>query len=163
MKEIPVYKYPGTYAEEHDELPVYRASTKVNIACKEAIEAAIRDHHHDNRLDADAAKQVISQFGYDRVFHVLANTVRHMDWDGRISRDNKAWAQTIPVMENPDAWGADRNRYFVVGSHPGLTDLFLSQVRKEKEREKKPSVIEKLKPAPDAVKPPVAHKHTQER
>lgn len=65
--------------------------------------------------------------------------------------------------KDPDAWGADRNRYFVVGSHPGLTDLFLSQVRKEKEQEKKPSVIEKLKPAPDAVKAPAAHKHTQER
>ena len=163
MKEIPVYKYPGAYAEEHDELPAYRASTKANIACKEAIEAAIRDHYRENRLDAGAAKQVIDQYGYDRVFHVLAVTVRHKEWDGRISADSKAWAQTIPVMENPDGWGTDRNRYFVVNSHPGLTDLFLAQARKEKDREKKPSVIGKLKVAPDAVKAPAVRKPSQER
>ncbi|MBQ6999746.1 MAG: DUF3849 domain-containing protein [Oscillospiraceae bacterium] len=163
MKEIPVYKYPGAYADEHDELPAYRASTKANIACKEAIEAAIRDHYRDNRLDADATKQVIDRFGYDRVCHVLAVTIRHKDWDGRISPSSKAWAQTVPVMENPDGWGTDRNRYFVVNSHPGLTDLFLSQVRKEKEREKKPSVIGQLKAAPDAAKGTAARKLTQER
>ena len=37
------------------------------------------------------------------------------------------------------------------------------ELKSSPEQKKKPSVIEKLKPAPDAVKPPVAHKHTQER
>lgn len=46
MKEIPVYRYPASHAQEHDELTVYRASNKVNMACKEAIEAAIRDHYY---------------------------------------------------------------------------------------------------------------------
>ena len=66
-------------------------------------------------------------------------------------------------MENPDGWGTDRNRYFVVNSHPGLTDLFLSQVRKEKEREKKPSVIGQLNAAPDAAKGTAARELSQER
>ena len=30
-----------------------------------------------------------------------------------------------------DAWGNDRNTELVVNSHPGLTDLFLSEARKE--------------------------------
>ena len=68
----------------------FMRSTKANIACKEAIEAAIRDHYRDNRLDADAAKQVIDRFGYDRVCHVLAVTIRHKDWYGRISPTSKA-------------------------------------------------------------------------
>ena len=89
----------------------------------------------------------MEQFGYDRMFYVLANTVRQEDWDGRISRDNKAWAKIIPVYENPDGFGYDRNVYFVVDrSHPGLTDLFLTQARREYAlaQEKKPSVRDSL-------------------
>ena len=69
MKNIPVYKHPASYAREHDELAAYRASKQANTACKEAIEAAIRDHYRDNRLDAAAVNQVVQQFGYDRTFH----------------------------------------------------------------------------------------------
>ena len=90
------------------------------------------------------------EFGCERMLRVLANTVRQKDWDGRISRDNKAWAQTIPIYANPDGWGQDRNVYFVVESHPGLTDLFVTQARKEYAREQeKPkerdSVLAKLR------------------
>ena len=76
MKEIPVYQHIGTYAREHGELEQFRNSFRANIACKEAIEAAIREHYRNNCLDSEAPKQVVDQFGYDRVFHVLANTVK---------------------------------------------------------------------------------------
>lgn len=142
-----LYIYPASYAHEHGEREQYRASYKANIACKEAIEQAIADHYRDNRLDTDAVHQVLEQFGYDRMFYVLANTVRQKDWDGRISRDNKAWAKTIPVYEDKDTFGSDRNVYFVIDrSHPGLTDLFLTQARKEYAitQEKKPSIRDGL-------------------
>ena len=42
---------------------MYRASRRANIACKEAIEAAIADNYRDNRLGKDAVPQVIEQFG----------------------------------------------------------------------------------------------------
>lgn len=90
LRETPVYPYPASYAREHEELEQYRASHKANIACKEAIEAAISEHYHDNRLGKEAAMEVIGAFGMDRTLYVLANTVRHKDWDGRISHDNKA-------------------------------------------------------------------------
>ena len=39
---------------------------------------------------------------------------------------------TIPVFEDTDPWGHDRNTEFVVDqSHPGLTDLFADQARRE--------------------------------
>lgn len=138
-----LYIYPASYAHEHGELEQYRASCKANIACKEAVEQAIAGNYRDNRLGTEAVHQVLEQFGYERMFYVLANTVRQKEWDGRISRDNKAWAKTIPVFEDPDGFGHDRNVYFVVDrSHPGLTDLFLTQARKEYalSQEKKPSV-----------------------
>jgi len=157
LRETPIYPYPASYAQEHGELEQYRASSRANIACKEAIESAIREHYHDNQLDSQAATQVVNAFGLDRTLYVLANTVQQKDWDGRISPGNKAWAKTIPIQRNPDAWGADRNTSFIVNSHPGLTDLFLSTVRQEycqkQEKAHKPSVRAKLQTMPKATLP----------
>ena len=131
MKDTtPIYFHSATYAHEHGELDQYRASHKANIACKEAIEQAIADNYRDNRLGPACVQQVLQQFDPGRIFYVLANTVRQKEHDGRISRDNKAWAQTIPVCEDKDGFGYDRNISFVVDrSHPGLMDLFLTQAR----------------------------------
>ena len=131
LRDLPVYPYPADHAREQGELDVYRASFRANVSCKEAIEAAIRDNYHDNRLDTAAVGQVAEQFGQERMLYVLAATVRHFDYDGRISRDNKRWANTIPVYENKDGMDSDRSVQFVVSSHPGLTDLFLTQARRE--------------------------------
>lgn len=151
MKDAtPVYPYSAAYAREHGELDAYRTSHKENVACKQAIEAAIREHYRDNNLGKEGAQQVIEQFGLERVQYVLANTVRQMDWDGRISNDNKAWANNISVYEDKNHWGDDRNLDFVVASHPGLTDLFTTQVRRkakelEAQKDRKLSVLKKLR------------------
>ena len=132
MNTIPVYKYPAAYARENDELEQYRASYKANVACKDAIETAIRDNYRDNRLGKEGVKQVSDQFGYERMFYVLANTAQRKDFDGRISRDNKDWAKTIPVFEDKDYFGDDRRSSFEVDScNPGLTDIFINQARRE--------------------------------
>ena len=75
------------------------------MACRDALESAIHESYHDYCLDTGkAAAQVAAQFGMERVAYVLANTVRAFDHDGRISRDNKAWAQTVPVCTDADEW-----------------------------------------------------------
>ena len=132
LLNTPLYKYPATYAHEHDELEAYRASHKANIACRDAIDTAIRDNYNDNRLSKEAAKQVIADFGFDRTLYVLANTVREKDWDGRIDYKNKEWARTIPIFEDNNSFGDNRNREYIVDkSHPGLLDLFVTQARHE--------------------------------
>ena len=122
MKDIPVYRFPAEHARENGELELYRASNKANAACKEAIEKAISEHYCDNVLHREAVAQVAEQFGHERILYVLAITIRQKDWDGRFSADNKQWAKTVPVAENPDAWGTDRNCYLAVNSHSGLVD-----------------------------------------
>ena len=127
-----LYKYPAAYARENNELEQYRASYKANAACKEAIETAIRDNYRDNCLGKEAVKQVADQFGYERMFYVLANTVQLKEWDGRISRGNKDWAKTIPVFADEDYFGDDRRTSFEVDAvNPGLTDIFINQARRE--------------------------------
>lgn len=152
----PVYRNNSEYAREHDELPLYRASNKANTACKEAIEKAISEHYYDNTLHKRAVAQVAEKFGYERTLYVLAITIRQRDWDERFSEENKKWAKTVPIVENADAWGTDRNCYFAVNSHSGLVDLFTRLAREDaKIHERKPSVIKKLK-----NKPPEAAKET---
>ncbi len=132
MNAVPLYKYPASYAREHGELEQYRASHKANIACRDAIDGAIRDNYRDNCLGSDTAKQVIAEFGFDRTLYVLANTVREKEWDGRIDQRSKDWARTIPIFDDNDGFGGNRNREFVVDqSHPGLVDLFVKQARRE--------------------------------
>lgn len=145
--QIPVYRFSGAYAIEHNQLAAYKQSFQLNIDCKDAIEQAVAAHYSNNSLGKDVAPEVIRQFGAERVAYVLANTIRQMDWDGRISPDNKAWAKSVAIYENKDPWGMDRNMDFMVTrSHPGLIDLVASQVRKlEKENEKdRPSVMDQL-------------------
>lgn len=132
MDQTPVYKYPAAYARENNELEQYRASHKANVACKNAIETSIRDNYRNNCLGSDTAKQVIAEFGFDRTLYVLANTVREKDWDGRIDRKNKDWARTIPVFDDENGFGDNRNLEFIVDrAHPGLVDLFINQARRE--------------------------------
>lgn len=120
------------YVLEHGEIEKYRLSHNANIDCKEAIEQAIADHYRANRLGSGAVHQVVEQFGYDKVFLVLANTVRQKEWDGRISHSNKEWAKSFPVPEDKDSFGRDRNRELIVDrGHTGLMDLFLTQARRE--------------------------------
>ena len=89
------------------------------------------------------------QFGHERILYVLAITIRQKDWDGRFSADNKQWAKTVPVSENPDAWGTDRNCYLAVNSHSGLVDLFTKLAREDaRAHERRPSVLGRLKSRP---------------
>ena len=131
LKNIPLYQNPMQYAQDHGEGARYAASHEANIACKEAVEAAIASHHDGYVLKDNGAKNVAERFGYDRTFYVLASTVRHFAWDQRISRDNINWAETQPSFEDTRATGRDSTQDFVVQSQPGLTNLFLNQVREQ--------------------------------
>lgn len=104
----------------------YRASNNANLQCKEAIEAAVREHFDGMYLSHDAAKGVIETYGMDRVMLVLANTVQLQDWDGRYSPRNKEWAKTIPN------YNSDTVRCgYALNSHPAVLNGFIDLVREE--------------------------------
>ncbi len=138
-KDMPVYKHDFDYAKEHGETTAYWDSNNANIACKEAIEEAIGENYRDNRLNSQGVfETVAADFSMERIAYVLANTVQFKDWDGRLSRSNKEWAKTIPVVPSADTWGGDRNCYFVIDrAHTGLVDLFVTRFRKELENVEK--------------------------
>ena len=51
-----------------------------------------------------------------------------MDWDGRVSQNNKAWAQTIPIVFEK---GERDTSYLITRTYPGLLDMFVRDARHE--------------------------------
>ena len=163
LRTAPLYPHSAAYASEHGEMAQYNRSYQANSACKEAIAQTISAHYAENRLDTEAAvKDVLEKFGTERVQFILANTIQRKNYDGRISQDNKAWAKTIPTLEDS---GASRHcAYLVVDQvNPGLTDLFTRQFRKVAQEQQKSSVLQKLKQEPPARKPATPKKREPER
>ncbi len=161
-KSTPLYPHTFSYAKEHQELDMYRASKQANIACRDAIEQAISENYANNHLDTgNVLAQVKAKFGRDRIAYVLAATVQSKDWDGRFSRDNKAWAKSVAVVD------VERSYEFTVNqAHPILVDALITRARKEfskEQPEKKPSVLEKLKTTPQPAKDPKPKKPEQSR
>ena len=157
MNMTPLYKHNAEYAREHGELEIYRSSMKANIACKEAIEAAIRGHFDGMHLDKAAVRDVIEAYGLERTCYVVANSVQQKAWDGRFSNDNKEWARQFEITGTgrPDD---DRRREFVVDSHPAVFDGFIHELRREhlveqSPRQDKPSLYTSMEKAHGQVKP----------
>lgn len=161
MDEKAIYLYSLEYAKQSSTQDVeqYKLSHKQNIACKNAIEQAIRESFDGLRLGKNSGEQVIANFGYDRVNLVLANTVQRKDYDGRFSHDNKAWAKTFPILEDM-VFDRDRRNDFVVDSHPAVLDGFINQTRRAF-AQLKPSVQKQLGAVPKdskTIKAPVKDK-----
>ena len=125
MDETLLYPYSAEEARRRGELSLWRASYLTNIDCKEAIEKAVRQHFDGSYLDEDCLGGILREFGYKRTAWVLANTIHQLEWDGRFSSRNKAWAQTVPIP--PDKW---HDLDFVVTSHPAVLDGVVDQYRK---------------------------------
>ena len=63
MNRTPLYPHTAAYALEHGELEQYCASLQANIACKNAIEAAIRQYFDGMHLNEAAVTEVMSAYG----------------------------------------------------------------------------------------------------
>lgn len=121
----PLYKWSLKEAINLGEEDKWRNSYKENCVCARAIEKAITDNYNNNILNTDAAKDIIAEFGYDRVNHVLADTIQQHSEDGRFSQENKDWANNFYIPND------DINWHFAVEEHPGLVNIFVDRVRKE--------------------------------
>ncbi|MBR3819329.1 MAG: DUF3849 domain-containing protein [Clostridia bacterium] len=150
--KFPLYEKSFSEARDREEISAYRLSSRADNMCKTAIEAAINDNYSECRLDPEGAKKVVENFGLDRVKKILALTCIVKDYDGRISPENKAWAKTVRPNDVKDKIDLS---LVVDGVNPGLTDIFVRQVKRiETERsEKKPSVLKKLESAKDNIAP----------
>ena len=128
MDTRPFYPHSFSEAKRNEDQKSYVLSHSANIDCKKAIEKAISDQFDGHRLGADVAKGAIKEFGIDRVQYVLANSIKHKDHDGRISRENKLWAKEtfVPLDKFADR---DRTLEFAVDQN-GLLDIVVNQFKR---------------------------------
>ena len=82
-------RYQEEQAQKRLEAEKERLEYQTKIACKEAVEKAIVDHFDGYHLADDSEKDVIQEFGTERVSYVLAYTVSCLQNDGRFSEENK--------------------------------------------------------------------------
>ena len=151
MEYPQIYKLSPEEARARGETALFRESKRMNVACKEAIEAAIRENFDGMHLKKECIRPVMEEYGIDRVEWVLANTLRHLNYDGRFSRSNKEWAGSFAIPES-GTQGYDPGLDFIVGSHPAVLDGFVNLVRREREAEReqppKPSIKGQLAAPP---------------
>ena len=123
-----VYPHNFVYAVRHNEVEDFRRSMKKNQNCATKIELLIRDHYDVDRwsLSKDCIYPALRMFGYDRVEWVLVYYIQKHMADGRLSAENKAWADTFPTLASNFY---DEQIY--LNSHTGLVDLFTTNLRKK--------------------------------
>jgi len=125
-----VYPYSIDEAKRCGEIKDYSKSHQLNTACTKAIEKAIKANFDGFHLNCETAKSVIDEYGYDRPMWVLANTLQYLKGDGRFSKANSKWAETI-YIPHTKIGNYDSSYGFIVNSHPAVLDGFVSQTLKE--------------------------------
>ena len=100
--------------------------------CKAAIERSIGKYFDGFHLDKKAMQEVVEDYGAERTAFVLANTVQLKSYDGRFSRANLRWAESIPV---PDEESEGLGRWdYIVESHSAVLDGFIDDFRHQYEQ-----------------------------
>lgn len=126
-----VYRQSISYARQHDEVQQYKESYRLNERCGDEINGAIAFHYDGMHLDDGAVKQIVEEFGLERTKYVLAAAIQIRDGDGRISRANEAWANSVRTIKDMDERGFDRACYYAsLQAHSCVLDGFANQVRK---------------------------------
>ena len=125
MNKTYLYPYSSAEARERNELSLWRESLRANIACRDAIEDAIRRSFDGMHLGKDCITPVLDEYGYKRTAWVLANTLHELKWDGRFSPANKQWAERRYILQDER-----HNAAITVRSHPAVLDGFVSLYRK---------------------------------
>ena len=126
QRAIPIYNGTLQEAQERGELDKFKDSAKADDACRVAIENAIARNYDGSRLNTSAAiREVREQFGDKRLTRVTASLIANRRFEGRISHENRAWADKKSTSKE-------------IGSghtHPGLLDIFATRLR-ESERKR---------------------------
>ena len=136
FSNVPVYVKSLSEARELNELDIYRASRKENSDCANMIDAFISKHYNDNSLDSEGAlNDLLERYPIERIALVSAVNIADKNWDGRISNENRAWANAF-LEDYSDDVMRQKGEYYLT-AHPGLLNLFANTVRSyiEKNRE----------------------------
>ena len=124
---LPLYRWThGDAARLHEEA-LWEQSFRENVACARAIEKALRSEYaKTGPIPPDCATKVLAEYGFRRVNHVLAYTVKESEKSSILrpgySGDTFAWANKAEITLDA-AYG----RYYCVDTADVLLDQFIRQ------------------------------------
>ena len=130
--DAPLYLKTARYAREHGESEQYHRSHELNATCREEMDKAISENFDGMHLKEGFERELMERYGRERVEYILATTVKENAWDGRYSRENREWAESIPVSESESERIA-----CCLHSHPAVIDGLIRRIRRN-EHEKQP-------------------------
>lgn len=125
----PLYRAAFHEAVRLNEQDEWRESFAENERCRDFIDGLIRDNYDGFYLRGNIAEKSIAEFGHDRTQWLLANFIQHYDYDGRISPQNKVWAQSVYIQRptelerRHDPYLRDHNNDLLLKSSQGLVDM----------------------------------------
>ena len=121
----PLYLKTARYAREHGESEQYHRSHELNNACREEMDKTISENFDGMHLKEGFERELMERYGRERVEYLLATTVKENAWDGRYSRENREWADSIPVSESESERIA-----CCLHSHPVVIDGLIQRIRR---------------------------------
>ena len=121
----PLYLKTARYAREHGESEQYHRSHELNNACREEMDKAISENFDGMHLKEGFERELMERYGRERVEYLLATTVKENAWDGRYSRENRKWVESIPVSESESERIA-----CCLHSHPAVIDGLIRRIRR---------------------------------
>lgn len=94
-------------------------------SCVDAIQKEIEENYDGTSLSDQAVKNVLKNFDIDTVSKVLAHKIICIQFDGRISSQNKQWAKSI--LDN--TVNLDRTLDYTISSNAGLVNSFTNHFK----------------------------------
>lgn len=127
-------------AKDKGILEQWRESFHENVACANFMKEQLNEHYKSNSLNTQAVlENTVEKFGVDRTKMILAHTIQEFSHDGRISRENKAWAEDIEVPRNAINYG---HQYTIESS--GMIDMVARKLQSIEEE-----LVQKYEKAPE--------------
>jgi len=106
--------------ENHDS---ERMEEDICFDCIDLIQQIIDDKFDGFSIPSDAIKDVIVQYGQERVEYLLANTIIHNINGIQYGKENQEWAESIVSV--PEQSMLD----LVVTAHPSALNILIEQIR----------------------------------
>ncbi len=125
-----VYPYSYEEARARGQTAQHRRSYKLNVECALSIRAASTLNLVNGHVPIKNVREVLEDYGPERVMWVLANTIQQRGSDTRYTQDSRRWAEDFQIPADPYKNGDLRLGYIIEGWPPYVVE-FLNLARGE--------------------------------
>lgn len=122
---LPKKVYPYSYEEARakGQTAQHKRSYNLNVECALSIQAASTLNLANGHVPIENVREVLEDYGPERVMWVLANTIQQRGSDTRYTEDSRRWAENFPIPADPYKNGDLRLGYIIEGWPPYVVEF----------------------------------------